>query len=277
MLRLPLFTLAAAAVALAGCAPSEAPTAPEAPAITPIIGGTYDPVARPNVGALLYDFDEDGVPTANDLLCSGTYVGLAGNGKPAFLTAAHCLAWLPPSAVFRVTFAPDLTVAALPTVASAGWEYDPGYLRGSGEGHDLGLVYLATAPGVPAAAIAPRGALDAMAAGGGLRGVLFENVGYGADLARRTGPPSVIWPDRRLVSVSPFMGLTRTRLGLLMNSTATGQGGDCYGDSGSPKFLPGQNTVYAIVSWGDVPCRATSWNQRVESAAAHAFLSSKLP
>jgi hypothetical protein len=69
------------------------------------------------------------------------------------------------------------------------------------------------------------------------------------------------------------MGLQQYWLGLLMNTSATGLGGDCYGDSGGPKFLktnPG--VVYATVTTGDYNCRATTWDYRTDTDAARAFL-----
>jgi hypothetical protein len=66
---------------------------------------------------------------------------------------------------------------------------------------------------------------------------------------------------------------TKSRRGLLMNTSATGLCGDCYGDSGGPKFLetnPG--VVYATVTTGNYGCRATSWDFRTDTPTARAFL-----
>jgi hypothetical protein len=57
------------------------------------------------------------------------------------------------------------------------------------------------------------------------------------------------------MSKSEFMGLQPTWLGLLMNESATGEGGDRYGDSGGPKFIDGKpDKIYATVTTGDFPC-----------------------
>ncbi|HYU08880.1 MAG TPA: hypothetical protein VEK77_05810, partial [Gemmatimonadales bacterium] len=62
-------------------------------------------------------------------------------------------------------------------------------------------------------------------------------------------------------------------LGLNMNISATDLGGDCYGDSGGPKFLKGNlNVIVATVTTGDYPCRATSWDYRTDTPNARAFL-----
>lgn len=58
-----------------------------------------------------------------------------------------------------------------------------------------------------------------------------------------------------------------------MATAATGEGGDCYADSGSPKFLEGyEETVVAVVNWGDIPCRALSVNSRLDTQRARSFL-----
>lgn len=75
------------------------------------------------------------------------------------------------------------------------------------------------------------------------------------------------------MSKSEFMALQPHWLGLLMNESATGEGGDCYGDSGGPKFLDGNpNKIYATVTTGDYPCRATTWDWRLDTPEARAFL-----
>jgi hypothetical protein len=59
-----------------------------------------------------------------------------------------------------------------------------------------------------------------------------------------------------------------------MNTSATGEGGDCYGDSGGPKFLAGNTSmIVGPCSWGDTPCRSLSKNYRLDTASARTFLS----
>lgn len=58
-----------------------------------------------------------------------------------------------------------------------------------------------------------------------------------------------------------------------VRQAATLEGGDCYGDSGAPKFLPGNpNLVVATVVKGDAPCRATSWDWRLDIPSTREFL-----
>lgn len=123
------------------------------------------------------------------------------------------------------------------------------------------------------------GILNELAAKGALSKTLFVNVGYGTS-ATRTGPPRFPYDGLRSASKSEFMSLQPTWLGLLMNTSATGEGGDCYGDSGGPKFIDGDvTTIYATVTTGDFPCRATTWDWRLDTPEARGFLGKyvKLP
>ena len=108
---------------------------------------------------------------------------------------------------------------------------------------------------------------------------MFVNVGYGTS-STLTGQPQFPFDGVRKFSKSEFMGLRPTWLGLLMNSHATGLGGDCVGDSGGPKFLDGNpDVIVATVTTGDHPCRATSWDWRLDTPEARGFLGQyvKLP
>jgi hypothetical protein len=274
-------TLLASCVCLqAACSRTE-PLA-SAPDVALIVNGEPDGTTHGNVGALLYDFDADGEPTSDDLLCSGSYVGEASSGSvELFLTAGHCLAWpRDPGVLMWVTFDPDLTDGVDDAVPTGTGYVDPGFGHDEGDLHDLALVGLpagtGAALGLVPADLPPLNLLTMMSRRGGLRGTLFENVGYGLNATFKQGQPRFSLVDMRMVSLSPFMALTGSRLGLLMNQDATGLGGDCYGDSGAPKFLRGTNTIVATVSWGDANCRATSWNQRLDTQSARAFLGQHL-
>jgi len=77
------------------------------------------------------------------------------------------------------------------------------------------------------------------------------------------------------------MSLTPNFLKLLGNSSATGLGGGCAGDSGGPRFWSaegaGSNLVVAITAAGDPACRSLEENQRLDTPAVQDFLSSYLP
>lgn len=254
--------------ALAACDRSPSPTAaPEGP--TRIIDGVPTGEAYGSVGALLYDFDGNGVLDGDDEACSGTLIS-----PTVFLTAAHCVVGYPPNPQFYVTFDPELYPAPKNLLAAKGFHYDPAYGHDEGDPHDIAVVILSerSTRGVTPLRLPTAGYLDALAARNGLDGRTFVNVGYGVSAAR-TGVPSFGYDGVRKVSTSEFMSLQEPWLNLLMNSSATGEGGDCYGDSGGPKFLQGQeDVVLAIVSTGDVPCRASSRSYRVDSPSARAFL-----
>jgi len=117
-----------------------------------------------------------------------------------------------------------------------------------------------------------QGLLDQLAADGGLKPqTVFDNVGYGVIPTFKQGPPRFELPPGRMFSTSRFKALTHAYLKLNMNSEIEGNGGSCYGDSGSPKFIHGTNTVVAITFGGDPICRANNYNSRLDVPAAKAF------
>lgn len=263
LLLVPLFLLAC----------EREPIAPDSVARAPgpsfIISGIPDEGGHPNVGALLYDFDGDGVIAGTEAFCSGSLIA-----ADVFLTAAHCLYGWPAGTQLYVTFDSDLRDGASPVFAAVSFVYDPRFGHDMENRFDQGVVLLeeGATSGITPVDLPPAGYLDVRAARGGLRGQSFENVGYGVEAFFRQGPPRYRWPLQRMVSQSPFMALRPVWLGLLMNEDATGMGGDCGGDSGSPKFVPGTNTIVATVIWGDRICRATSWDWRLDTEAARSFL-----
>lgn len=244
-------------------------TAPTRPNL--IVNGTYAGKTYPNVGALLFDIDHNGVLDGDDEFCTGSLIA-----PDVFLTAAHCVVTpdTPPGSQFYVSFAPDLYAKGIKVIAAVRYVSDPEYGHDEANLHDEALVFLpkGSTRGIAPLTLPAAGALDRLAANGGLTNAIFVNVGYGTS-ASRTGIPSFGYDGKKKVSESPFMALQPNWLGLLMNASATGLGGDCYGDSGGPKFLAGDNsTVYATVTTGDYPCRATTWDFRTDSPTAVAFL-----
>jgi hypothetical protein len=140
--------------------------------------------------------------------------------------------------------------------------------------HDEAVIFLPAkaTSGLTPYRLPKAGELDDLAAKGALASAIFVNVGYGTS-ASRTGVPSFGYDGKRNWSESEFMALQPNWLGLLMNTSATGLGGDCYGDSGGPKFLEANpGVVYATVTTGDYVCRATTWDFRTDTPTARAFL-----
>src|SRR5215210_3219925 len=224
----------------------------------------------PHVGALLFDYRNDGI-TGDDEWCTGSLIA-----PTVFLTAAHCVItpYTPPGSQFYVSFSPDLFSRSFTYVAATGYVADPNYGHDQANLNDLALIFLSknSTKGITPLQLPPAGYLDGLKASGVIDDLIFVNVGYGTS-STRTGPPGFPFDGKRSYSKSEFMGLQPTWLGLLMNTSATGLGGDCYGDSGGPKFIDGNSSmIVATVTTGDYPCRATTWDWRLDTPQARAFL-----
>lgn len=266
-----LVTLGALAALASGCADPIPTDVPNRPSL--IVNGEPTGELYESVGALIFDWWEPlGVVNGDDQWCTGSLVS-----STVFVTAAHCVVGpdTPPGSQFYVSFAPDLLARNIKIIKATGYAFDPAYGHDQANLHDLAVVFLpasATRRMTPLQ-LPEAGELDRLAAQGALSKTLFVNVGYGSS-ASRTGPPRFGWDGKRNMSKSEFMGLQPTWLGLLMNTSATGEGGDCYGDSGGPKFIDGNpDKIYATVTTGDYACRATTWDWRLDTPEARAFLS----
>jgi hypothetical protein len=281
LMRIPTYagTLITVALLTSACGDVAAPPelVPNDAGPASIVNGQPTGASYGNVGALLFDFDSDGV-SGGDLLCTGSLIT-----PTVFVTAAHCIhtPWTTPASQFYVTFASDVFGKKVKFIAATGVAADPQYGHDQANLHDLALVFLpdGSTNGITPLKLPRAGILDQLSAKGELSKTLFVNVGYGTD-ATRTGPPAFSFDGVRKFSKSEFMALQPTWLGLLMNTSATGEGGDCYGDSGGPKFIDGDaTTIYATVTTGDFPCRATTWDWRLDTPEARGFLGKyvKLP
>jgi hypothetical protein len=257
---------------------SDAPTA-VAPALrtSNIVNGSPTGGAFPAVGALLFDYRQNGI-TGDDEWCTGSLIT-----PTIFLTAAHCVVtpYTNPSSQFYVSFSSDLYAKSFKYIKATGFVNDPLYGHDQANLHDLALIFLpaGSTKGITPLQLPPAGYLDQLSAQGALNDAIFINVGYGTS-STLTGIPDFPFDGKRSSSESEFMGLQPTWLGLLMNTNATGLGGDCYGDSGGPKFLESNpSMVLATVTTGDYPCRATTWDWRTDTPEARGFLGQyvKLP
>ncbi|HEX9283894.1 MAG TPA: trypsin-like serine protease [Gemmatimonadales bacterium] len=271
-LAAPLAPLAILSLVLAACAdPSPSPAAPAPDRPSFIINGVPTGSDFPSVGALLFDYNRDGIINGDDEWCTGSLIA-----PTVFLTAAHCVisSFTPPGSQFYVSFSPDLYARSFSYITAKSYTYDPLYGHDEANLHDLALIVLpkGSTKGLTPLQLPPAGYLDQLAAQGGLVDQVFVNVGYGTS-STLIGPPGFPYDGIRKVSQSEFMALQPFWLGLLMNSNATDLGGDCYGDSGGPKFLSSNLTmILATVTTGDYPCRATSWDYRTDTQSARDFL-----
>jgi hypothetical protein len=74
------------------------------------------------------------------------------------------------------------------------------------------------------------------------------------------------------MAVLNIKGLTKANVLYNQNENATGDGGLCFGDSGSPQFLTGSWMVISVTSGGDVNCRANNYDYRLDTPQARQFL-----
>ena len=238
-----------------------------------ISNGEPDGNGHPNVGALLADFSGDGTVTGDEAFCSGSLIS-----PTVFLTAGHCVEFLEPAGIetIYVSFDPALLDANGPgtLIPTTEWAFDPAFYTNFRAAHDIGVVLLpaGSTVGIVPVVLPAAGVLDAMQRAGELRSTLIRNVGYGVIPAWKRGPARFGYDGNRNTSLSPVMSLTKTWLKLQMNHDATGLGGVCFGDSGSPKFIEGTNSIVAITTGGDGNCRSLSYNFRLDTPEARAFL-----
>jgi hypothetical protein len=226
---------------------------------------------HPNVGALLAKRADGSLR----IICSGTLVS-----PRVFLTAGHCSDFLfflgQPDAY--VTFDPFFGTDAAHDIFSTPYH---GKVVENPDWHvpyqnDTAIVLLDKAvKGIAPAKIAPLHFLDGLQDAGTLKGTKFTNVGYGTAeqiVVPGTGP-TFPFDGIRKWTVSGFYALDPEYIHLNQN-LAQGYSGTGYGDSGGPTFVDTAKgpVVISVVSTGDVPCYATSVNERVDTDNAQSFL-----
>ncbi|HEU4976604.1 MAG TPA: trypsin-like serine protease [Baekduia sp.] len=249
MRKLVQITGAALAAAALAAAPAGA-----------ITNGGPDGDGHPEVGALL----------AAQAFSDGTWEECTGTliAPKVFLTAAHC-----DPGVSRVNVTFDASYdAATGTTYAGTWHGDPRYAQAQSDPHDIAVVVLDRAPKRITPARLPKA--------GSLSGLdttaTFTSVGYGAqDVVQAKGGKSFVYSDVRYVSTGTLNALTPAWLRVSQNPS-TGNGGTCYGDSGGPNFLGSgaseTNIVAGTTISGDMYCRSTNVDYRLDTPAARAFL-----
>jgi len=236
-----------------------------------ISDGTPD-FDHPNVGALLMEFNPVGEPGAYEVSCS-----LSLLSPVHALTAAHCVSWLEDEGYsadnLAVTFDQDARTNPA-TIGVTDYTIHPDAFALKAYPLDMAVLTLASpVAGIDPIELPDPGFLTEAAAQGGLRGHSFVQVGYGWVPNDRGRPGPLAEPGLRLETTSPFAGLTTSSLKLLANTHATGTGGACFVDSGSPTFYArGSNLALAMPAGGDRWCRSMDKNQRLDLREARAFL-----
>ena len=223
--------------------------------------GQADGNRHPMVGALVGTFEGGTYP-----YCSGTLIS-----PTVFLTAAHCD--IGTSAV-TVTF--DSAYTSKSKLHAGTFYGNPSYTGSQDDPGDLAVVVFARPiQGITPAKLPTAGLLDTMKADGTLnQNTKFTSVGYGGQEVPN-GAPVLTYEDTREFSVGSFNALGPGYLRLSQNQ-ATGNGGTCYGDSGGPNFLGAgateTTTIAGTTITGDMWCKSTNTTQRLDTAAARAFL-----
>jgi secreted trypsin-like serine protease len=232
---------------------------PAAPAAA-ITNGVPDGGGHPNVGGLVSPTQySDGTW----LYCSGTLIS-----PTVFLTAAHCGE---DGERVGVTF--DTAYEAGDKVYDGTFHADPLYPGNSSDSHDIAVVVFDRAiKNIQPALLPTAGSLSGLSST-----QQFTSVGYGAyEVTNEPGGHQYLYNDVRMVATGTLNATNNTWLRISMNPS-TGNGGTCYGDSGGPNFLGTTDIVAAITITGDMVCRSTNVDYRLDTQSARAFLGQYVP
>lgn len=246
-----------------------------------ITNGHADGDGHPYIGNLVADFVTPGYMQP---VCSGTLVA-----PRIVVTSAHCLEpgmdpdriWMSFDPVYHIAdhtgglglYHGHMVTAVDPGgfVGQAGYAGQYGNSNGA---FDIAVVHLDEAPPITPAKLPPAGLLSTL----DLRGRTFTAVGYGVIRLDKTKGPNNFDenfdPDARFVATQEFRSLQEYLITLSQNP-ATGDGGWCYGDSGSADFVGDSDVMASVTSLIDAACRATGRGFRLDTALARGFLASQ--
>ena len=256
-----LLTIAVLLAAAAAAAPAQAVT-----------GGSPDGAQHPNVGIVVADYDPQN--PGPDIVCSGTLIA-----ADVFLTVAHCPAFLASIGLHpQVSFDPTYDDSSpspsglIDGTAVIHPDYDGG---GTSDPHDISVILLDQAPGIPPAELPTAGLLDDLKAAGVLGTQTFTIVGYGATRTDKTGGPSaIVFADGVRRYAAQRFGSLQPNWLLLSSNPSVDSGGACYADSGAPHFLGGtsSNTVASFTGNLDPTCRERDKTYRLDTESARDFI-----
>jgi hypothetical protein len=244
-------------------------------------GGQLDGNAHPMVGAMYADFNGDGRIQWFELLCSGSYAGPSkDSAHDVFLTAGHCVGPFVNLGFteFWVSFDADpRDKGGIPEglIRADGFAWDPRFGHDYGNFYDSAVLLLpaGSAVGRVPVSLPPASYLDALKESGALQHMEMEVVGYGVvPVWQQPAGTRFFFDGMRRTSSSQVKGLTQSWLLFNQNTDATDLGGLCFGDSGSPQFVPGTTLIVSTTTGGDLNCRANNYNYRLDTPGAREFL-----
>jgi len=243
-------------------------------------GGAVD-TAHPSVGAMYFDFMDNGVAVPDGLICSGSYAGESRDGRyDVFLTAGHCMPppelEIPPSSLL-VSFDGDGRDGVSAPIQVSQYHQMPGFGHDLGDLRDLAVLLLpvgSVASGIPAVQLPTAGYLDKLKADRELQFRIVDVVGYGViPVWDPAGPTTFDFDGVRRSGTSIITGLHKAMVYYNQQRHGIGTGsGVCFGDSGSPQFDRGTLLVLSVTSGGNGQCNANNVNYRVDTQQARAFL-----
>jgi hypothetical protein len=245
-----------------------------------IINGEPDrgPKAHPYVGAYVAKFEGKRTP-----VCSGTLIS-----PKVFLTAGHCTGFeieknRPAYVSFDPTYKPGASKLIKGTpylhpkaclAAQEGCVPDPivgavaGYPR-----YDAGVVVLKEPVSMASYGALPEaGLVDTLKEGQRLTAVGYGTIGFDRGGDGPLPQPQPVYPEDRYRGTVRVLNTRDPAVGdMFVKTTGVSrikrQGeGTCIGDSGGPLFLPDQETIVGVTSWGStgLACAGSGYYQRVD-------------
>jgi secreted trypsin-like serine protease len=231
--------------------------------------GQVDNGAHPYV-ALIALFDENGKYVGR---CSGSLID-----EDVVLSAAHCTDGVAYAHIFFTEDLRNVDVATSTDYDAVGTPHAmPGWTGSltTPDTHDVAVFTLdREITDIAPAVLAPVGFLDDLSTRRGQNDAYFTTTGYGLQQRK----PYLINEKIRMFAVSDLINLRNNLVGgyglMTTNNPGAGRGGNCSGDSGGPILWQNTNIVVAVNSFGlNNTCKGSDFAYRVDTAAAHAFVS----